>query len=250
MISRQESDSSLRTELEVQGFSLHASAVSQADLATLLNASTVSIAANQQHSETYAVRNLLAVNESLARLLNTVGVTAIATAALGVQSVPLDATYFDKNSKTNWKVPAHQDLVIPATATSSTTPRIERYGTTYTEPPTEFLRQLVALRIHFDDCPIDNGALAVVPSSHHDKLGDAGLSAISQNAFTPCAARAGDILLMKPMLVHRSSPAVQPHHRRVLHVLYGPVQDAPASEVTTPACGSTSPLSGTQGNRA
>lgn len=128
--------------------------------------------------------------------------------------------------------------MIPATSTSSATPRIERYGTTYTEPPTEFLRQLVALRIHFDDCPVDNGALAVLPSSHLDKLGDPEISAIDPSAFIPCAARAGDILLMKPMLVHRSSPAVQPHHRRVLHVLYGPVQDAPASEVTNPACGS------------
>lgn len=224
MTFRQEDDSSLRAELEERGFSLYSAAVLPDDLALLLNATTVGIAANHRPEETYAVRNLLTANVSLGRLLNTVGVTAVANAALGVQSAPLDATYFDKNSKTNWKVPAHQDLVIPANATAFTSPRIERYGTTYTEPPTEFLRQLVTLRIHFDDCPVDNGALAVVPGSHRDKLGDAGISSLDPSSFIPCVARAGDILLMKPMLVHRSSPALQPHHRRVLHVLYGPVQ--------------------------
>jgi hypothetical protein len=224
VIYRQESDSSLRAELEELGFSLRALAVSTGDLSLLLKASTVGIAAGQRQEETYAVRNLLAANKSLSRLLTTVGITAIANAALGVQSAALDATYFDKNAKTNWKVPAHQDLVIPATAVPCGSPRIERYGTTYTEPPTEFLRQLVALRIHFDDCPVDNGALSVVPCSHREKLGDARILSMPPSAFVACAARAGDILLMKPMLVHRSSPAVQPHHRRVLHVVYGPIQ--------------------------
>jgi len=35
-----------------------------------------------------------------------------------------------------------------------------------------------------------------------------------------CAARAGDILAMRPLLLHASSKSTQPARRRVLHVEY------------------------------
>jgi hypothetical protein len=52
------------------------------------------------------------------------------------------------------------------------------------------------------------------------KLGDAALAAIEREAYVPCPAGAGDVLLCRPLLVHRSSAAVTPSHRRVLHVVY------------------------------
>ena len=94
-------------------------------------------------------------------------------------------------------------------------------GTIHAEPPVEVLAGLVALRIHFDDAPADNGALAVVLGSHlGGKLRDADLAALRPDQFVQVEVAAGDVLLIKPLIVHRSSPAVSPSHRRVLHVVY------------------------------
>jgi len=38
-----------------------------------------------------------------------------------------------------------------------------------------------------------------------------------------CVARAGDVLLMRPLLVHASSAASQANHRRVVHLDYASV---------------------------
>jgi ectoine hydroxylase-related dioxygenase (phytanoyl-CoA dioxygenase family) len=80
---------------------------------------------------------------------------------------------------------------------------------------------MVALRIHLDDCPAANGALAVIPGSHlQGKLGDVALGELPRDGYVPCEAAAGDVLAMRPLLVHRSSPAEVPARRRVVHVVY------------------------------
>jgi hypothetical protein len=62
--------------------------------------------------------------------------------------------------------------------------------------------------------------LADVPGSHlGGKLRGAQISAIPAERYTICAAAAGDVLLLKPLIVHRSSPADVPAHRRALHVV-------------------------------
>jgi hypothetical protein len=43
---------------------------------------------------------------------------------------------------------------------------------------------------------------------------------VTRHGETACLARAGDALLMKPLLLHASSPATAPKHRRVLHLVY------------------------------
>ena len=97
----------------------------------------------------------------------------------------------------------------------------KKLGVVYVEPPADILANLVALRIHLDDCPASNGALAVAPGSHlRGKLRDSEIMAISSEQFIICAAAAGDVLLMKPLLVHRSSAAIVPSCRRVLHIVF------------------------------
>ena len=215
----------MKAELDERGFFLWPTPVSAVDLTHLLAVVASELAvrpAKLRGVGTYAIRNLLVSHIELAHLLEDAGLDAMATQALGTTAVPIDATYFDKNTETNWKVPAHQDLVVPAAAAPAGSESVHRYGTEYTEPPIDYLRRLVALRLHFDDCAEANGALAVIPGSHHAKLGDAGIAALDQSAFVLCPAPAGSVLLMKPLLVHRSSSARQPSTRRVLHVVYGP----------------------------
>ncbi|HET9956722.1 MAG TPA: hypothetical protein VFQ61_19635 [Polyangiaceae bacterium] len=50
------------------------------------------------------------------------------------------------------------------------------------------------------------------------------LGQLPAEAFRYYDCRAGDVLLMKPLLVHRSPRAANPARRRVLHVLYAPVE--------------------------
>jgi len=67
-----------------------------------------------------------------------------------------------------------------------------------------------------------NGALRVLPGSHcQGKLSDeeaARLTTTGQPFFCPVSK--GGVLLMRPLLLHASSPAENPSHRRVIHIEY------------------------------
>jgi hypothetical protein len=172
----------------------------------------------------HAARNLLWERAEVAAALSESGVDAIAGEALGGPAFPINALFLDKTADANWKVPGHQDLMMPVereVPTPGFSGWSTKAGVVHVEPPADVLEKLVAVRIHLDPCPASNGALAVVPGSHRrGKLRDKELAGIAPEEFVVCEADAGDLLLMKPLLVHRSSPAVAPGHRRVLHVVF------------------------------
>jgi ectoine hydroxylase-related dioxygenase (phytanoyl-CoA dioxygenase family) len=95
-------------------------------------------------------------------------------------------------------------------------------GIDYAHPPREVLERLLAVRIHLDDCDATNGPLRVSPGTH--ALGIIPSSEIAatveRHGDTTCLADAGDALLMRPLLLHASSRATAPKHRRVLHLVY------------------------------
>ncbi len=83
---------------------------------------------------------------------------------------------------------------------------------------------MVTVRLHLDDCPESNGPLRVIPASH--RLGllsrpqiQAAVGSAKAEIIT---ARAGDALLMRPLILHASSPAAEAVHRRVLHLEFAP----------------------------
>jgi hypothetical protein len=176
--------------------------------------------------EAYGARGLLAARLKLEHLLTEMGITALAASALGVALFPIDAMFFDKRFGANWAVPAHQDVVVPippAAPASAVRNGRERHGLRYGEPADEVLRELVALRVHFDDAGSSNGGIAIVDGSHAGgRLPDVDIRKIPPEAFRPYDCRAGDVLLMKPLAVHRSGRSRLPMRRRVLHVLYAP----------------------------
>jgi len=125
----------------------------------------------------------------------------------------------------NWLVPWHQDLAIAVAG------RIETPGFTgwsvkdevlHVHPPRQILETMVTVRLHLDDCYADNGALKIIPGTHrHGKLGAADIPKWTANGEpTVCEMSKGDGLLMRPLLLHSSSPAESPKHRRVLHIEY------------------------------
>jgi hypothetical protein len=143
------------------------------------------------------------------------------------------AIFFDKNPEKNWYVTWHQDLTI-ALKSKFETPGYSAWSIkddiVHVQPPVEVLEEMVALRLHFDACDKDNGPLKILCGSH--KLGrldsdfyrrensnDLG-NDLSKHTEKVLTASAGEIIAMKPLVVHASSKSVKLLHRRVLHVEY------------------------------
>ena len=97
-----------------------------------------------------------------------------------------------------------------------------KHGVVHVQPPLEILRDMTAVRLHLDPCDQDNGALRVIPGSHLNGELDAAeietLAGLGQTVT--CEISRGGALLMRPLLLHASSSAKSPSHRRVLHIEY------------------------------
>ena len=93
-------------------------------------------------------------------------------------------------------------------------------GVHHVHPPAEILEGMLAVRIHLDDCGPDNGPLRVLSGTHRrGRLSDAQIAeAHNAHAEVVCTVKAGGAVLMRPLLVHASSAARTPAHRRVLHI--------------------------------
>lgn len=214
-------------DVQQYGFALRRGALTSEQVETLrrlLHPASDPAGLRRRRGAAYAARNLLWECPRIGTVLTRLGLDAIAAEAIGSGAFALNATYFDKTPGANWKVPAHQDLIMPVeseVAEPGYSAWSTKLGVVHVEPPAEVLSKLVALRVHLDDCPATNGALAVVPGSHrHGKLSDAEVTAIPREQFMVCEAARGDVLVMKPLLVHRSPPSAAPAHRRVLHIVY------------------------------
>ena len=215
----------LAPDLEAAGFSLRRDVLNAdgRDLLLRLTApAVVSGAVHHRAGGAFAARGLLRKVPELARLLEACGIDALASAVLGVRAIPLDAIFFDKHARANWTVPGHQDRVMAVATTTARKHRI-RDGVAYAELGAKTLAGLVALRLHFDPTDADTGALCVVPGSHlNGVMPNAQISNVPLDQYVPCAAGPGDVLILRPLLLHRSSPSRGEAQRRVLHVVYGP----------------------------
>ena len=159
----------------------------------------------------------------------------LAAIAADLQCAPVRLVrtiYFDKTPHANWFVPWHQDRSI-AVERRVEVPGFARWtikdGAVHVEPPVALLEAIVTLRVHLDACTETDGALEVVPGSHRvGRLERPQFEqTIAQGLPLLCLAERGDILAMRPLLVHRSQRASKPGHRRVLHLEYT-AEDLPA----------------------
>ncbi len=138
---------------------------------------------------------------------------------------PVRVLAFDKTPETNWHLGWHQDRVIavkqrrPVSWNGTWTCKA---GVPHVEAPVDVLHSMFSLRLHLDDCPADNGALKVLPCSWlKGRMTDAEVRHIAENGDPViCEAAAGDVVAMKALTVHGSDAALEPTHRRVLHVDY------------------------------
>ena len=173
----------------------------------------------------YAIRNLLRLSPEVRELAWTDQVRSMAGATLGSGAWPVRAILFDKTPGANWLVPWHQDLTICVRAKLDLPgygPWTRKAGVWHVQPPVAVLEGMLSVRLHLDHCGASNGALRVLPGTH--KLGRlSGWQIAEQQRLVTavrCDADAGDALLMRPLLVHASSPAAEAGHRRVVHIDY------------------------------
>jgi ectoine hydroxylase-related dioxygenase (phytanoyl-CoA dioxygenase family) len=90
------------------------------------------------------------------------------------------------------------------------------------QPPIEVLEHMVTFRVHLDSADESNGCLRVIPESHKGGIltQTEVTEAIKSNAQFLCRVKEGDLVIMKPLILHSSAKATTPKHRRVVHVEY------------------------------
>lgn len=155
-------------------------------------------------------------------------VTDLASRLCGGRAALVSATLFAKGPGRNWVVPPHQDVAMAvrdhapeAGATAGFSGWSIKRGIPHVLVPEPVSRRAVALRISLDDCPADAGVLRVLPGSQRrGRWPDARLRAVATRDLVPVATRRGDLVAMRPLLVHASARARRPRPRRVLHVVF------------------------------
>lgn len=154
----------------------------------------------------------LVVNSNLSVLLE-----GILPHAFLVKSI-----YFEKNPNSDWFVGWHQDSPI------NVSERVELEGFdswTYRDelhsviPPLEVSKNIISIRIHLDDTTESNGALEIIPGSHHKRNSLEEIKTITENSFSQFGEiLAGGVQVLKPLLLHKSSKTQNSKKRRVIHL--------------------------------
>ena len=94
----------------------------------------------------------------------------------------------------------------------------------FVQAPVAVLEQLVAVRVHLDACSERDGPLQFVPGSHRTGRISADDARQQRKAgpIVSCPLARGDVLAMRPLVLHASSKAEGESRRRVLHFVFGP----------------------------
>lgn len=171
----------------------------------------------------HGIRNAEKKFECIVELIHSEKILAKARSILGNEPQLVRAMFFDKNPEKNWLVSWHQDKTVSVNKKK----HIDGWGpwslkdnTHHVQPSEYVLNNMITFRIHLDDANVDNGCLKVIPHSHsRGVLTQKEVDDIVKEAkFVECVAQAGDMLIMRPLILHASSKAISPSHRRVIHI--------------------------------
>jgi ectoine hydroxylase-related dioxygenase (phytanoyl-CoA dioxygenase family) len=207
----------VRTALESNGFEIVPSVLNSPQVKDLRAAMPV----------THGTRSLLEL-PFVRDLAQSIRVRTLIGSVLGNDCFAVRGLFFDKTENANWKVPWHQDRVVAVRERRETdgfSLWTNKNGVVHVQPPADLLERMVALRLHLDDSTEENGPLRVIPGSHQSGfIFDAELEQWKGMPVVTCTCKAGDAILMRPLLLHASSPAVKPLPRRVIHLEFAAEQ--------------------------
>jgi ectoine hydroxylase-related dioxygenase (phytanoyl-CoA dioxygenase family) len=227
MENRERGPADALNNFECAGFAVVPGAVGEGEIMELLQAldegNNVATSVRRRGDGTYAIRNLLEGVPAVQGLANSTPIRCLVEYILGSAAFAVRGLFFDKTPEANWKVAWHQDVSIAVKrrlAVPGFGPWSIKAGVQHVQPPHSVLEQMIAVRLHLDDCGEANGPLQVLPGSHRaGKL--SGREIQSWRARTPavtCNVNRGGLVLMCPLLLHASSAAETPGHRRVIHL--------------------------------
>jgi ectoine hydroxylase-related dioxygenase (phytanoyl-CoA dioxygenase family) len=214
--------------IERDGFAIVPDAVGPATVSGLiaaLDAAGPAAGNLERGGRVYAMRNLLGEVPEARRLASSEAILALVRTVLGPLARAVRGLLFDKTPDANWLVPWHQDLTIAVRARADAPgygPWTVKAGVPHVRPPIAVLERMLTVRVHLDDGDASNGPLRVVPGSHASGRLDARETRAWLDRAGPvaCLVPRGGVLLMRPLLLHASSPADSPGHRRVIHLEY------------------------------
>lgn len=208
------------------GYSIHDDVISTDDVESLRQA--VAALANREEvrrkRSVYGVRNLLEICPAVRILALTPCVRQFATAVLGVDAFAVRAIFFDKVPDANWSLFWHQDNVIAVKDRLDVPGFVgwsQKAGVWQVQPPVEILADMIAVRVHLDDCGARNGPLRVLPGSHRFGWMDDHLDDWKKRVpEVVCTVRSGGVVTMCPLTLHASAASEAVAHRRVIHIEY------------------------------
>ncbi len=212
-------------KIKKDGYCLVPDLASDAEVESLLSAlceAQDGVGARHGPGGVYAMRNLLQI-EAVRTWAYGDAIRRMLAPILGEDFSAVRGILFDKMPGANWKVGWHQDLSIAVKERVDVpgfSPWSEKAGVIHVQPPAEVLEEMLTVRLHLDACDESNGPLRLVPASHLDgKLDSEQINAKRRdNGQVICTCPRGGALLMRPLLMHASSPATAPGHRRVVHI--------------------------------
>jgi len=219
LISRREAEV-LSAAISEQGFAIIPDVLAQAESTELVE----DLARAKLPRSKAGIRHALG-HSAIGALARDRRLLGIAREILGGEALPFRATLFDKSRDANWLVVWHQDTALPLRERRDTPGWGSwslKAGIVYAHAPASALSQVLALRVHLDDCARQSGPLRVLPGTHRlGVLSDDEIRHLAQErSAVDCLAAKGGALAMRPLLVHSSSKTQVEIHRRVLHIEY------------------------------
>ncbi len=177
----------------------------------------------------FGVRSLMKKLPYIDHVASSPPLIEIAREILGENVRPVRSVFFDKVVGANWNVAWHQDTSIALKSRHETAgfgPWSNKQGVVHAEPPEEYLANTLTLRIHLDRADTESGVLRIVPGTHKNGRVRSGniLRIVEDSKVIECNAKAGDVLLMNPLLFHSSRKATNPSRRRVIHIEYSAME--------------------------
>lgn len=174
------------------------------------------------------VRGLAEKLPCVRELARSASLRALVEPVLGSGARLVRSIFFNKCPAANWRVAWHQDLAIAVRQRAE----MEGFGAwsvkdgvMHVQPPVSVLERMLTVRLHLDAADETNGALWVSPGSHRFGRVPAteAASVAERQGKHLCAVRAGDALLIRPLILHASSKTSVAGSRRVIHLEFAGV---------------------------
>lgn len=205
--------------LEEDGVEIQSGLISDA----LINSVLREVSASDKKMPKYGIRNAEKKFSKISDAIHSEKLLMEAKHILGKNPSKVRVIFFDKTPEKNWLVTWHQDHTV-AVNKKFDAPEWEPWsikdGVHHVQPPLDVLNQMVTFRLHLDRADEQNGCLKVIPGSHHKGIlsHEEIQELVSENKAISCIAEAGESVIMRPHIVHSSSKAIIPKHRRIIHV--------------------------------